>query len=312
MRNIDFEREISIVARRQHGAFHTRQAREVGGTAAVLRNRLSNGAVLQLAPKVWAVAGHPATWKRQYKAAELSVPDSALADRGASLVHGLEGSRVVRPTVVVDYEANRRQRLTDVRRASEVAITTVDGFRVTSVAQTLFDLLACDGLSAVERAMDGALVTGAVTMAELEERLEVSERLGRRNTSPFRTLLNERSADLPDTAESELELVLHRILRKLGTDVEVVYQATPPWWHTTRSRVDAYIPAWRLVVEADGRRWHSRLADFDRDRWRDNLATANGHRVLRFTHTHLTERPKEALELLRAVGRSSATEANAA
>ena len=69
------------------------------------------------------------------------------------------------------------------------------------------------------------------------------------------------------------------------------------------------IPAWRLVLEADGRRWHARVADFDNDRWRDNQAAALGLRVMRFTYIHLTERRREVADLISAAG--SATSAAA-
>lgn len=305
MRNTNFDREIAGVARRQHGTFHTRQARAIGGSAEVLRNRAANGAILQLAPKVWAVAGHPPTWRRQYKAAELSVAGSAIADRAGALVNGFDGFRVVRPTVVVGHEANRRQPLADVRRASEVAVTVVDGIRVTTPAQTLFDLLHQCELPVVERALDGALVGGSTSIAELLERQHVMERLRRPHVAVWKAMIAERVPEGVGHAESELEVLLHRLLRRLSGDVEVVFQATPSWWTEASARVDAYIPAWGLVVEADGRRWHARVADFDNDRWRDNVASAHGHRVMRFTHTHLTERPAEALALLRSAGAAS-------
>jgi very-short-patch-repair endonuclease len=65
------------------------------------------------------------------------------------------------------------------------------------------------------------------------------------------------------------------------------------------------IPAWRLVLEADGRRWHARVADFDNDRWRDNQAAALGLRVMRFTHPHLTHRLREVADLITAAGSAS-------
>ena len=306
MRNTDFDRLIAEVARRQHGVFHTHQARSVGATGSVLRNRASNGAIIRLAPSVWAVAGAPASWRRQYKAAELSVAGSAVADRAAALVHGLDGSRVVRPTVVVDAEVHRRQRLTDVRRSTDIAVTTVDGIRVTTEAQTLFDLLRCCDVPQVERAMDGALIRRTVEVEDLRERLDAMSALGRRHVSVWRALVEDRSAGSWGHAESELEVALHRLLRRLPPGLEVCFQATPPWWVGTGRRVDALVPEWGLIVEADGRRWHARVADFDRDRWRDNVAAANGHRVMRFTHAHLTERLDEALALLVAAGRAAA------
>ena len=63
------------------------------------------------------------------------------------------------------------------------------------------------------------------------------------------------------------------------------------------------IPAWRLVLEADGRSWHARLEDFDRDRARDNLAVANGYAVLRFTSVHLRRQPETVIQRIADTGR---------
>jgi very-short-patch-repair endonuclease len=69
-----------------------------------------------------------------------------------------------------------------------------------------------------------------------------------------------------------------------------------------RMITDAYIPAWRLIVEADGRRWHQRKADMERDRIRDNAAVANGYAVLRFTWRMLTADWDQCLRDLRQTG----------
>jgi very-short-patch-repair endonuclease len=53
--------------------------------------------------------------------------------------------------------------------------------------------------------------------------------------------------------------------------------------------VDALIPDWRLVLEADGRRYHQRIEDFERDRWRDAEAAVHGLHVMRFTHRRLRD-----------------------
>ena len=64
---------------------------------------------------------------------------------------------------------------------------------------------------------------------------------------------------------------------------EFGYEFELPWWPAGQGRVDAYSAEHRLIVEADGRGWHTRERDFVKDRRRDNLATANGHATLRFT-----------------------------
>lgn len=141
MLNRDFDRAVVRLARRQHGAIHQRQLREVGGTRTMVNDRISAGALLRLAPNVFAVAGHPPTWQRQYKAAELCIPGAAIADRPALLVHGLEGAKVLRPSLAVAHGPSTRCELADVRRAREVETTVVDGIRVTTLAQTLVDVV---------------------------------------------------------------------------------------------------------------------------------------------------------------------------
>lgn len=303
MHNVAFDRQIAVLARRQHGVFNTRQARALGGTSAMLRRRLVNGTLLQMAPNVWALPGNPLTWQRQYKAAELTVSDAAICDRAAALVHHCDGCRVVRPAIAIGYGANARHPLADVRRVREVPTTVIDGIRVVTLAQTLFDLLSCLPLAGVERALDGALLTRAVTVPDLAERAEVMGQARRPHVNLWRDLVEERCVDGWSPPQSELERALDVVLRRLPPGVEVLRQATPSWWEPAIHRVDVYIPEWALVVEADGRRWHARAADFDRDRWRDNRAVANGHRVLRFTHTHLTRRADEVLDLVLASGR---------
>src|SRR5438128_1531487 len=78
----------------------------------------------------------------------------------------------------------------------------------------------------------------------------------------------------------------------------LIPQATVPWWTPGEGRVDARPPDWRTIIEADGRRWHARVQDFASDRWRDNVAQAHGYRVLRFTYTHLRQRPDEVVTIV--------------
>ena len=56
--------------------------------------------------------------------------------------------------------------------------------------------------------------------------------------------------------------------------------------------VDFGWPEARLIVEADGRRWHTRIADLRRDRERDNQAARAGWQTLRFLHESIDGRPR--------------------
>ncbi len=72
----------------------------------------------------------------------------------------------------------------------------------------------------------------------------------------------------------------------------MVRQAPLPWRPRGASRVDVLIPSWSAIIEADGRRWHTRVRDFEVDQERNNEAVLNGFRTLRFTWSQITTRPE--------------------
>ena len=66
-----------------------------------------------------------------------------------------------------------------------------------------------------------------------------------------------------------------------------------------RGMDDALLPDHRLIIEADGRRWHTRMNDFDRDQRRTNEATARGWGTLHFTWVHLTHFTDDVIDVVR-------------
>lgn len=296
-----FDRAVESVARRQHGVVCHNQALVLGGSDAMCSDRVLRGDWVRMTRGVYALASAPPTWKRQYKAAELSKPGSSLRRRSAALVHGFEGARVLRPELLVPAGSSSRSALATVCRArDEVPTVQVDGFRVTSVAQTLWDLAGDEQVWDLERWLDGALLGGQATLDECRERLDAYAASRRPQRALFAALVDERSSDRWAPPESELEARLAGVLARLPPGLQVVRQAQLPWRAAGEGRVDVLVVDWRLILEADGRRWHARVADFDRDRWRDNEALAHGYRILRFTHTHIDQRPEEIVALILA------------
>ncbi|MDH3300933.1 MAG: endonuclease domain-containing protein [Acidimicrobiia bacterium] len=84
-------------------------------------------------------------------------------------------------------------------------------------------------------------------------------------------------------------------------DVWFEPQFRPPWYDGLRGVVDFAHPNLRLVVEADGRRWHSREQEMAADRRRDRLAARHGWVTMRFTWAEITGRPAAVASELRAV-----------
>jgi very-short-patch-repair endonuclease len=299
------DRRIERLARSQHGCFNHDQAVALGCTQTMVHRRLDARRWLHLAPGVYALPSAPSSWERQYKAAELSARDASLCGLAAAKVHGLATFKVVRPEIVVPYTTTTRNKLAVLHRSLGVPTVSVRGMRVTSVAQTLFDVLTRVRLDRLELAMDGALLERKTSVDDLAERRRAYDGSRKAGIAIWRALIDERSEDGWVPPESELEAALATVLRDLPGDPVVIRQITMPWWQAGAGRVDTLLPEWRTILEADGRRWHSRVHDFDADRWRDNVAQANGYRVLRFTHVHLTKRPDEVRDLILSVRRWS-------
>lgn len=307
MTTTNIVRASDRLARRQHGVFRRDQLLALGVTRTMIQTRLDDGTWIRLAPSVYAGSAFPPTWRRQYKAAELATPGSSLTGLAAAHVLKWDGFRTVRPEVVATHSTNHRSRLAVVHRGIDVKSTNVDGFRVTTHAQTLCDLLTRIKLDRWEGAADRLLLTGAMKIAELDERRRAYEHAHRPGIALLRALVDQRLDDAWTPNESELETLLRSAVAQVPNCPPVRWQAPAPWGGG--ERVDGLIEAWRLVLEADGRRWHARVRDFDRDRWRDNRAAASGLRVQRFTHAHLTHRMDDVIAIIVQAGLATAAAA---
>lgn len=293
---------IDDFARRQHGTVHRRQLLAAGVTHKQIRHRVDSGRLIHLGNGVFAVRSHPATALRQYKAAELAVPDAAVCELAAAQLHHLGATRSAAPEITVHPSASHRCAFARVHRRRDVRTTTVEGIRVTTVAQTLVDLTDRLPLPKLEDMWTSALIGGRTSIDQLAERVEAAEAQRLRHRGAARSMLDS-LLEGDSLAESELEVRLIDLARQVPGVPEVRMQVALPWWADGAGRADAAIPAWRLILEADGRAWHARLRDFDRDRERDNLAAANGYAVLRFSALHLRTQPESVVELITETGR---------
>jgi very-short-patch-repair endonuclease len=149
-----------------------------------------------------------------------------------------------------------------------------------------------------ERLLDNSLVGKKATMAEYEERLMFYEGSRRPGLPTMRALIHERTEDGWTPPESELEAMLYKLLSLLPGPPRIERQAAMPWRSTEALRVDALLPDHNLIIEADGRRWHTRVKDFDRDQWRTNEAVAHGYGVMHFTWVHLHDFPEDSARLI--------------
>jgi len=289
------------LARRQHRAFSHQQAIELGATRRIIQRRRDNGAWVVLDHHVYALPSHPFTWLRQAKAAELRFPDAGVSGRPSAVLHAVGDVRAGGVEVTVPRGRGRAHTpLARVRQRDGIAMTTISGIRVVTIAECLADLAGLGDPFLLERAVDDALLRRSTTVDALLDHHAVMVARRQRGARSLASVPAERHGEhVPPT--NELEAVLYRLLDQL-LGGGYVRQSPFPWWPDAPQRVDAYVPAWRRIIEADGRAWHARHRDFERDRRRDHLAQRNGIEVTRFTYRQLVHEPGYVLDLLRALG----------
>ena len=290
---------ISAIARAQHGVITRQQASDAGVTDRQIARRLESGYWIALDRGVYAVASAPATWRRQVMAAVLSRNRAIASGITAGALHGIPGCRRVRPEITVPRSAGTGSPLAVVRRRGDfeqIGKVSVSGIPTMAVAETLFDLARRWTLPMLEGAVDHCLVRGEVTIEELRTVLDRVARSRLAGTPSFRKCIEGLDDDYVPS-ESELERMLFRALDDPRVP-PIDRQARLVWWPILPHRVDAVIEEWRLILEADGRTFHTKRADFERDRERDNLAVAHGYRVMRFTWRTLSRDPDAVLDLV--------------
>lgn len=156
-------------------------------------------------------------------------------------------------------------------------VTTRDGFPVTTVARTLFDLAEIVPYETLKGAAEEADRLKRLRLRELEQVCERGH--GRRALKPVRRLLAE--LHVPDDGRSPLEIRFAAFVRD--------HRLPPPVQNAEvlGHEVDALWPAAKLVVELDSWEHHSHRAAFERDRIRDPKLLIAGYRTVRVTHWRL-------------------------
>ena len=236
-------------------------------------------------------------------AAILSRPRAIAGENSAAYLHRLDGFGPGKPVIIVPWSASGRSTIARVVRTvffSSVGRDRQLGIPTTNLAETLLGIARHVDRERLEHLLDDALAAGKVTLEDFDPILDRIEGGRVKGTRPIRELVIERSANSPQVGSSYLERLLIRLLE--GSDVPEWVAEFPFSVRGEPARVDFYIPVWRLVVEADGRRWHTRKADFESDRRRDNELATRGIQVLRFSYQMLKSEPEQCLATIRETG----------
>ncbi len=293
----------------QFGVISRAQLLEAGVSSVGIQRAVERGALDRCAAGVFRAAGSPPTHLQRLAAAFLSCPGAVVSHESAAQLHRFP---LVRKDLIVLSVpagghnavplADRVHRSSDLDRVRHVDVGCL---AVTSPSRVLIDIAIHIGRGRLERLVDDVLSSRRVDPDDLITTFNRLARRGRPGSGRLRPLLEVRldGRVLPTTA---LEAAFLRLVRRFGLP-EPLPQHLPPWAvHDGIGRVDFAYPEQRLLIEVDGRRWHSRDAAFDQDRRRDQEAAMAGWRVLRFTWRQVDQQPNEVASAVQTVLRRAA------
>jgi very-short-patch-repair endonuclease len=277
------DRKIDELLVEHNGAFARREAVRKGVPERALNRRIQSGALGVVHRGVLTRPGTPDTYRMRVEAARLAVGDEAVAARrSAAALHGLIPSREIE--ILTTAQRRTRPSGFSVIRTSYLPddhVVLLHGIPATSVPRTILDLGAVLRPGDVKRIAKDAMVRGLTAPGVLQEVLRDSCRPGRPGSAVARELIREiQSTDGP--SESELEDEMFRLILEAGLE-EPVRQFRIYLDGIPIKRADGAYPRLLIALEADGYEWHSAKAEWLRDRRQQNLLTAMGWVVLRFT-----------------------------
>jgi hypothetical protein len=241
-----------------------------------------------------------------WHAATLAIPASIISHVTAGEILGfaLPDRALARPIdVIVPNGTNlrlpgvilHRQR----RPPTGDDVVIIDGLPVTAAARTIVDLSTVVSRARLQHIVQTQVVDGNPSADALMACFHAVARRGVKGIGVLRGLLGALFDDHP-VLRSKLEQATADLLATAGIE-GFVAQYRPPWYNGRQGIVDFAHPGLRIVLEADGRRWHVRDQEMTIDRRRDRLAAANGWVTVRVTWPEVTCRPGSTADDLAAV-----------
>jgi very-short-patch-repair endonuclease len=284
---------IAALAERQHRVVATWQL--AGLDKHTICYRASVGRLHRRFRGVYAVGCRTLTRKGQWMAAVLAYgPGAVLSHRTAAELWGIGRSGWKIEVTTAHPKRSRPGTTAHVAWLHPDDVTEHEGIPVTSVARTILDVAA---RSVRDRVAD--LIEDA-ERARLFDLRALDRAIARRPRAPgvpaIRAVLEDHRG-APEL-RSKLERDFRRLIAKAGLP--------EPQFNVLVAGilVDVYWPQWKLVVELDGRRFHTDPRAFERDRIRDAELQKARCRVLRITQKRVDNEPQAVIADVIALSRT--------
>lgn len=292
-------RDAIEFARDHGGVITTHEAVSIGLGGRFLSRLVERGVFVRLARGVHALPG-AATRSDVLLNGAVRHLGAVISHQSAARLHGMSPIADGPPTVSVSHRQTHSFPGVDVHQLTdliEAHLVDMKGMPVTNPERTMIDLAAVLHPKRLQQVLDTALSKSLVDTRRLHDLHGALARRGKPGSAALRQLLTDRVGE-PIVGQSELERRFIALLRDASLP-EPIREFHAPWLRPSNGRVDFGYPDSKLIVEVDGRRWHSKYDAFEVDRRRDNAAQLAGWRVLRFTWRMVTDEPHHVISAVR-------------
>lgn len=298
--------EAARLASEQAGCLGRRQVLDVGFSDRMVARRLAKGLWVRRHPGVYAVAAVSRSWFQDVWAAVLAVGERVVVSHETALLlaEAVDDHVVPRWPIVLTVPHGRHHRIDGavVHQIDDIRprhVRRIAGLDVCTPARAVVDLAATARERQLRRLIDDLVADRKTTIAAIAAVLRDVTRPGKPGAAKLGRILD----DLGDgyvPPQSELERLLFAALDDAGLPPPQ-RQVPLPGAGEIVGLVDAGYDDAKLLVEVDGRRWHSRQRNFVADRARDAQAARAGWQTLRFTYEQLVGGPAEVATIVSEV-----------
>ena len=294
--------ELLELVRRQHGAVSRGQLFELGVPRRTV-GRLPDAQWDEVHPGVFVAHASSDSFLRRVWAGFLAARrPCAVSHEAAARLHGLAG--FASAGVVLTVARHDHHRLEDVRihQISDMfdrpeQVMTMKDLVVSTVPRTFVDLSRVAKPGRLNYALEEALSSRVTTLDAVASAVYALARPGKPG---LRTIVGvlARHQPGPSVPGSQLERSLLELLRRGGEPPPALQVPLPG--RSLDGLVDCYYDRARLILEADGRKWHARITQMKRDIERDAAAAQAGCQTLRLLYEHIVGDPAGTLRTIRA------------
>ena len=287
----------------QHGVLSRSQALTAGMSPAAVRTELARGRWHHAAPSVYLLAGHGRTWTQRLWVAQLQGgPGSCCSFESAGRLNGFDEVPAGLVVLSVPHAQRRRIHGARVHRVDDLAphhVVELDGLRVTTPARTIVDLAAVLHIARLRVLVEHAVVDRRASLAQVGAVLDTVRRKGKPGVTRLCRVLDDLG---PGTSipNGELERMFEPVLIRSGLP-RPLYEHPLPGVGPRAGFVDRYWPDARMIVELDGRRWHTRRQQLLVDQDRTLQAQAAGIETTRLLWEHVVHDPDGTAAALRSI-----------